>query len=140
MLLSLERLGPFTWAGMALSCFWVPDPFERLLKTICSVPSQARTQCGQLPGLYGAGKPGIDHLVFFSIGPIVCVCLASLRKWVWVIPFQSLPQLPAPPQPKSHLSLCLHHNVLPCFAHCKSLPLPSDYQFSVTDPKYIFAG
>lgn len=81
-----------------------------------------------------------DHLVFFSSGPIVCVCLASLRKWVRVIPFQSLPQISAPPQPKSHLSLCLHHNVLPCFAHCKSLPLPSDYQFSVTDTKYIFAG
>lgn len=81
-----------------------------------------------------------DHLVVFSIGPIVCVCLASLRKWVWVIPFRSLPQISAPPQPKSHLSLCLHHHVLPCFAHCKSLPLPSDYQFSVTDTKYIFAG
>lgn len=41
-LLSLERLGPFTWAGMTVSCFWVPDPLEKLIKTICSVPSKGK--------------------------------------------------------------------------------------------------
>ena len=39
-LLSLERLGPFTWAGMTVSCFWVPESLEKLIKNNLLCPQQ----------------------------------------------------------------------------------------------------
>lgn len=76
--------------------------------------------------------------VFQYWGPL-CVCLASLKTWVWAIPFQSCSLRFFYP-PAVNLSLCPPQSIWPCSTPCKSPNLPSGSQFSVADTKHIFAG
>lgn len=78
-----------------------------------------------------------DHLVFFNIrAHSGCMFAFSEEMGLGGTFLVLLPQIPPPIL--SHLSLCLHQPVWPCCTLCKSLNLPSSYQFSVTDMKHIF--